>query len=58
MSFTVKGLMVVSKLCRNNNTAQKNEVFQTADLVTFTEEILHGKLPFLFSVKPVFFVII
>ena len=54
MSFTVKGLMVVSKPWRNNNTGQKNEVFQTADLVTFTEEILHEKVPFLFSVKPLF----
>ena len=27
MSFTVKGLMVVSKLCKNNNTAQKKMKF-------------------------------
>ena len=32
------------------NTAQKMET-ETADLVTFTEEILNGKLHFLYSVR-------
>ena len=37
-----------SKIVHIAHTAQKNEVFH---LVTFTEEILHGKLHFLCSVK-------